>query len=513
MPDPEKRLRFFISRAGEDARWARWISNVLEAEGHTTELQDFDFKPGDSIPHRMKLALERADHVIALLSPHYMAKKLTLAELYAAFFADPNAERRFVIPVLVERHDRSPLFDQFVYISFVEKDDATCKQLLLDGIREERLVRQEPFPGAGPSAAPRTFIRKLPTVDPHVFGRDREDRWLEQAWTNPETNFVQVIAPGGAGKTALITAWYRNHLKDVTVFGWSFYSQGTREKSQTSSDPFFAEALPFFGIAAPASESIFTELDRLVDRLRQERVLLILHGTEPLQDPEGGLRDLAMKALVQELAARNAGMVLCTTRLRLTDVPDEESRALSRDLNNLDPDDGARYLRFLGVRGPQGELCEASEAYGNHALALTLLGTYLVTFRESDIRHWPDIRELQDEEIGPGRHARKVMGSYAKMYHGRPELDVLRGLGYFDRPAEPEALRLVLPPIKDHKYRAALKRLRDARLILTADPAQPLDCHPLIREYFARDATQKGHSRLYEHYKGLAVCGNSPENM
>jgi tetratricopeptide (TPR) repeat protein len=58
--------------------------------------------------------------------------------------------------------------------------------------------------------------------------------------------------------------------------------------------------------------------------------------------------------------------------------------------------------------------------------------------------------------------------------------------------------------MEDRKYRAALKRLRDARLILTTDPAQPLDCHPLVREHFAAEATREGHAQLYEHYKKQA---------
>src|ERR1041385_7305390 len=76
---------FFISRAGQDCEWAKWISNRLEEAGHSTVLQDFDFKPGDSIPHQMKLALEKSDHVIAVISPHYLGKEFTLTELYAAF--------------------------------------------------------------------------------------------------------------------------------------------------------------------------------------------------------------------------------------------------------------------------------------------------------------------------------------------------------------------------------------------------------------------------------------------
>jgi tetratricopeptide (TPR) repeat protein len=503
------KFHFFISRAGEDREWAKWIANVLEAEGHTTTLQDFDFKPGHSFPHQMKIALERADHVIAVLSPDYMAKDFTLTELYAAFSGDPLGKKRRVIPVLVKPHHGSPLFDQFVYVNFVDQDDATCKQLLLDAIRPERIVEQVAFPGAASSApAIRTSIQKLPAVDRHLFGRDAQIEWLEQAWRNPQTNFVQIIAPGGAGKTALITHWYRRRLADVTVFGWSFYNQGTDDKRQTSSEPFFAEALRWFGINVPATESIFVKVDLLAARLRRERVLLILDGIEPLQDPSGSLRDLALKSLLQELAARNAGMVLATTRERLADVADasadEAPHALSLDLENLNPVDGARYLAHLGVRGPEDELRTASEAYENHALALTLLGTYLVTFCDADIRRRVDIRELQVDEIKPGRQAREVMASYARMYEGEAELDILRALGYFNRPAEPAALKLVLPAMEDRKYRAALKRLRDARLILNSDPERDIDCHPLVREHFAVEATEEGHVRLYEHYKKQA---------
>jgi tetratricopeptide (TPR) repeat protein len=484
---------FFISRAGEDSDIAKWIADLLKDAGHDITLQDYDFTSG-SFPEHIGRALAEADRFVAVLSPHYLEKQFTLAELHAAYARDPL---HLILPVHVAACKNPDLIKHLIYIDFAGKDEAQRKRALLDAVGPSRTTPEI-----------RTSIQKLPTADPHLFGRDAQLDWLEQAWWNLQTNFVQIIAPGGAGKTALMSRWYRRHLGNVTVFGWSFYSQGTGDKSQTSSDPFFAEALRWFGIEVAATESIWAKVDRLAAHLRRERVLLILDGVEPLQEPSGSLRDLALKSLLQELAARNAGMVLVTTRVRLIDVPDalpdEVPHSLSLDLENLSPADGARYLEHLGVRGPVDELRAASEGYENHALALTLLGTYLVTFCEADIRRRADIRELQVDETKAGRHARKVMASYARMYDGEPELDILRALGYFDRPAEPAALKLVLPAMEDRKYRAALKRLRDARLILTMDPASPLDCHPLVREHFAEEATTEGHARLYEHYKNQA---------
>src|ERR1035437_6937426 len=512
-PASTKRFRVALSFPGEHRDRVERIAEaladklgrekVLYDKWHAAELN----RPNLDV-YLSKLYHDESDVIAVFLGAEYNAKEWCGLEWRACrdllkhkedvrlmFFRLDDAE----IPGLYSidgYQDIRAMADGEVAASILER---------LEDIRPERIAEQVAFPGAALSApAPRTSIQKLPTADPNVFGRDAQLDWLEQAWANPQTNFVQIIAPGGAGKTALMTRWYRRHLADATIFGWSFYSQGTREKSQTSSDPFFAEALPWFGITLPATATIFTKVDLLVARLRRERALLILDGVEPLQDPSGGLRDVALKALLQELAARNAGLVLATTRVRLTDVPDDKPQALSLDLENLAPADGARYLAHLGVRGPEDELRAASEAYENHALALTLLGTYLVTFCDADIRRRADIRELEVPDIKPGRHARKVMASYARMYEGEPELAILRALGYFDRPAELAALKLVLPAMEDRKYRAALKRLRDARLILTTDPAQPLDCHPLVREHFAAEATREGHARLYEHYKKQA---------
>ena len=358
----------------------------------------------------------------------------------------------------------------------------------------------------------RAFTAKLPTVNTLLIGREDELKFLDEAWANPATNFVQIIAAGGTGKTALMDKWFRRYLGTATIFGWSFYSQGTSTQHATSSDPFFAEIMNWFKIEVPATASVYAKAEAVAERLRDERVLLILDGIEPLQSPDGTLQDSALKALLQELSNANQGLVLCTTRVRL-DIPDESPRALSLDLENLKPEFGAEYLRKLAVQGEQGELQQASQDCGNHALALTLLGTYLVDFMDSDIRRRVEIRELMGEEVKYGPHSQRMMAAYERMFAGKPEAAILLALGFFNRPAEPEALKLVLPEMKELEYRAALNRLFAARLVLTKNPSELVDCHPLIREHFSavmHSTTTKGfregHSRLYEHY-----CKQAPD--
>src|SRR6185295_4428453 len=101
----------------------------------------------------------------------------------------------------------------------------------------------------------------------------------------------QVIASGGTGKTALVDKWFRRHLGEADVFGWSFYSQGSSQDRQTSSDHFFAEILDSLQIKIEPNAPAYSKIRALANRLREERLLLILDGVEPLQEPDGALRD------------------------------------------------------------------------------------------------------------------------------------------------------------------------------------------------------------------------------
>ena len=114
------------------------------------------------------------------------------------------------------------------------------------------------------------------------------------------------------------------------------------------------------------------------------------------------------------------------------------------------------------------------------------------------------------------------MELYEQWLKGKPELDILRLMGLFDRPAaggalealrkEPaiEGLTDALQKLSDANWKYAINNLRELRLIAQEDPHQPdaLDCHPLLREHFGEklkannpNAWGEAHSRLYEYYK------------
>ena len=58
------------------------------------------------------------------------------------------------------------------------------------------------------------------------------------------------------------------------------------------------------------------------------------------------------------------------------------------------------------------DLCQASHEYWNHALALTLLGTYFVSYCGADVQRRFQIPELMTEDVEQGMHARRVIAAY-----------------------------------------------------------------------------------------------------
>jgi serine/threonine protein kinase/tetratricopeptide (TPR) repeat protein len=377
-------------------------------------------------------------------------------------------------------------------------------------------------------------VARLPVTGSHVFGREEDLAFLDEAWANPQVNIVTVVAWAGVGKSTLINHWLRRiaieHYRSAElVFGWSFYRQGTSGDSSFA-DEFLDAALAWFGDPDPRLGTAWEKGERLAKLIAYRPTLLILDGLEPLQNPpgpqEGRLREPSLQALLRELAAFNAGLCVITTRLAIADLADHErTSAPRRDLEQLSSGAGAKLLRALGVKGLEVELRSASDEFSGHCLALTLLGSYLADAYNGDIRCCKAVAARLAHDVRQGVNARKVMESYQTWFGEGPELSILRMLGLFDRPADEKALGALLNPpaipgltesltdLSPTEWRTILARLRRARLLAGEDPYHlgQLDTHPLVREYFGEqlrsqrtDAWKECNRRLYNYYRTIA---------
>ena len=392
-----------------------------------------------------------------------------------------------------------------------------------------------------------TDLTHLPAGAAHFLGREHELAALDAAWASAgKTALVELIAPGGTGKTALVKRWLEHVKTDnwrgaSRVFAWSFYSQGSGDERNASEDLFLAEAIKFFGVAVETSLNPADKGRALAEAIVAHRCLLVLDGLEPLQHPPGPLagelRAPGLKALLTHLAyAGRPGLALLTSREALKDLDEwahsPSGAALRIDLGNLSDRDGARLLHAEGankagsvpIAADDAELLKASRQVKGHALTLSLLGKYLSLAFTGDIRQFGQIDWAEADAETKGGHAFRVIAAYERWFAGEgkaPELlAALRLLGFFDRPATPEnlaALRAApaiaglteaLIDLKSTRWNATLKRLQDLRLLEHDAGTGRLDAHPLLREYFAAtlsknqpEAWQEGHRRLYQQLK------------
>ena len=375
-------------------------------------------------------------------------------------------------------------------------------------------------------------IARLPVTGSNFFGREADIAFLDEAWANQQVNMVTIVAWAGAGKSTLVNQWLlrmaAEHYRSAElVFGWSFYRQGTSGQA-SSADEFLDAGLSWFGDPDPRLGTAWEKGERLAKLIARRRTLLVLDGLEPLQNPpgtqEGRLRDPSLQALLRGLANFNSGLCVITTRVPVVDLVDYERTSVQRyELEQLSSDAGAQLLRALSVVGDEEKLRSASDEFGGHCLALTLLGSYLADAHDGDIRCRKEIRLGHDQR--QGFHARRVMESYQSWLGEGPELSILRILGLFDRPADEKALEALLKPpaiqglteslitLNPAERRTVLGRLRRARLLAAEDPHDPgqLDAHPLVREYFGQqlesrqtEAWKECNRRLYEYYRRLA---------
>ncbi|HEX5732817.1 MAG TPA: hypothetical protein VF131_08285 [Blastocatellia bacterium] len=402
---------------------------------------------------------------------------------------------------------------------------------------------------SSPLAPDKIALARLPISGLDLFGRDSKLQILDDAWANPDTNIITFIAWGGVGKTALVNHWLKRHMARDNyrgakrVYAWSFYSQGTSE-SAGSADLFIDQALRWFGDADPTAGSPWDKGERLAELIRQTRTLLILDGLEPLQHPpgpqEGRLKDPALQAMLVELAAGQDGLCVISTRERVGDLVEFEKGTVEQyELEHLSPQAGAQLLRALEVKGDEDELEHAVTEYGGHALALTLLGSYVADVYDGDIRRRDEIESLEDD-VRHGRHAERVMRAYEKWLSEGVELAVLRLMGLFDRPADIDSIlalraapaipglteplfnfekhsrwfglsnEATATPIGKAEWQQALAKLYRIKLLGAASNNEPdsLDAHPLVREHFKQqlkrerpEAWREANNRLYEHLK------------
>lgn len=377
----------------------------------------------------------------------------------------------------------------------------------------------------------------LPITDLNLYGREAELKQLHSFWNDSKVNVVEIVAFGGSGKSALVNKWLSEMGKSnfrgaENVYAWSFYWQSQSADGSSAGDYFMEHALEWFGDPNPARGTPWSKASRLVSLVRNSKTLLILDGFEVLQHPpgekSGEIANLQISVLLKEIAARNKGLCIVTTRYPITDFSAfQDGRVYSLALGRLDSVSGTRMLQDKGLKGSNYQFSEVIEAYSGHALSLSLLAGYLSIAHNGFLDKFVYMNSILEEQHNR-IHVERIMGDYLNWLNEKPHLQLLTLICLLGRPSSIEELSNLiskkeiqgltdkLKPLSSSKLRYVIKDLDDANLISISREGGKLelDCHPLICNFIVerlerldRDVYEQGHSLIFK-----VLVSNAPVN-
>ena len=218
---------FFISYNGNDKKRATWIAGVLEENGYSTFIQEWDILPGHNFIEKMNEASKECECTIAVISQNYVDALYTHPEWHAALREDPRSLKRKLIPIRIDNIDIQGLLGSIVYIDLVGHEEESAKEVLLKGVSKDAPERKAPFPGRIEPSKPKSAV---PHPDSSInlafnslrigdinelVGREKSMAWLEKDLLENDRKSTVALASlqgmGGMGKTFLAQAFVEKH--------------------------------------------------------------------------------------------------------------------------------------------------------------------------------------------------------------------------------------------------------------------------------------------------------------
>lgn len=377
----------------------------------------------------------------------------------------------------------------------------------------------------------------LSTLGEGLVGRDAELAELQDALLDGRHRLLQVVAPGGTGKTALAARCLEDlaadgHAPVTRAFVWSFYRQGFQADSMQPMWQ-FRDALSRT-LDAPVADTASPQekISALLAAMRTEPTLLVLDGVEAMLHPAGPeagrLRDDVLPGILRGIVRGEAGakaFCLLTTRMAVADL---EADTHFIHLAPLRREHTRTLLRQLGVTGPPRDLdAAAAFAEGRPLLVRLLAARFQAEPRDPHTGLRTLLGELRDASRWTDGWSdepamARMLRSYARWFAGRPELALLQLAALFDRVPDEDAMRALLADadrlegwldewrgLSIERWLAAAAEVR-ARGLAGPGSGLALEMHPVVHGFFAAQLRERhpaawriGHLALYDYFRAL----------
>lgn len=129
---------FFISYTKTDKNMAEWIAYILEKEGYSTIIQEWDFCAGENFLLKMDESIMNAKCLVLVLSDNYMKSPWCRAEWIAKLGEQIISGERKILPIRIEPVEIKGLLSTIIYADIVGKTEYEAKETILKEIRNGR---------------------------------------------------------------------------------------------------------------------------------------------------------------------------------------------------------------------------------------------------------------------------------------------------------------------------------------------------------------------------------------
>src|SRR5262245_18056918 len=134
MPD-EFQYDVFLSHSSKDKDIVRAVAERLRADRLRVWFDEWEIKPGDSVPKKIDDGLEDSRVLVLCMSANAFGSDWTTLESYTFRFRDPlNKERRF-IPLRLDDVEIKGLLAQFLHINWLPEEREQEYAKLLEACR------------------------------------------------------------------------------------------------------------------------------------------------------------------------------------------------------------------------------------------------------------------------------------------------------------------------------------------------------------------------------------------
>ncbi|MEU2629245.1 FxSxx-COOH system tetratricopeptide repeat protein, partial [Kitasatospora sp. NPDC007106] len=286
-----RRVDFFISHAGADRAWAEWVAWQLEDAGYTTELDYWDWAPGENFVLRMNQALDSGGRMLALFSAAYFEPDRFTTDEWTAVLTVKDK----MVPIRLDDAKAPSILGAIIAASIHSLEADAARAALLEAVRRALGGRgrphQEPgFPGPGGSGHLRRLgatgprlpgslpgVWNIPTRNASFTGRDELLVRLRAGLTTGSPVTVQAMhGRGGIGKTQLAIEYAHRFAGECELAWWIRAEEPALIGEQLTALAARIGAAPADATPAEAWEALAAEL-----RTRSRWLLIFDNAEDP----------------------------------------------------------------------------------------------------------------------------------------------------------------------------------------------------------------------------------------